>query len=762
MGLARQFELFQAKREREGLVNAVSKSLEIMKGDRLAHDFASQNPDPCTFADVLFINGCDYAVPHPIRYRVDHQIQQLEAAGLSTLRINAWELNLETVCSARNFVIFRCPYTTMVGDFIKLAHQLNKRVYFDIDDLVVDTKFTDQIPFVAAMVPSDKDSYDDGVKRMGKTMELCDGLITTTEALARELAPYVPDTFINRNVASQEMVHFSDQALYERDVLPTLKSNQVQVIEQRQWRWACETDSARRAAGLVLGYFSGSITHNSDFEMILPAIVKVMRERPNTRLSVVGELDVPKELEEFRDRITFSPFCEWRDLPRLIASVDINLAPLTDTVFNEAKSENKWVEAALVKVPTIASNIGSFATMIRNHETGVLCSTPYEWYREISHLLDDADERVRLGEAAFTWCRSNATTAGTGQALARYITKHQTKNIVFVLPSLNTSGGVLVGLRHAVFLQRAGYDVTLVDNDRGSKETLQKINGCTLPVCFIKSNRNRDEKYTMRGRIDLGVATFFDTLWSLLGYSHINRIGYLVQNYETDFFLPGDVSRIACEATYNQDNVEYLTISKWCQNWLYEKYGHEARFAPNGIDKASFPETERDFTGKIRILVEGDSTFEYKNVDEAFKIINLLDSAKYEIWYMSYNGKPKETYRVDKFLHAVPHDEVGKVYGACHILLKTSILESFSYPPLEMMATGGWTVVLPNGGNAEYIEDGANCLTYERGDLKHAADQIERIVNDGALRVVLREGGLSTARSRDWSLIRDDVLRLYE
>ena len=90
MGLARQFELFQAKREREGLINAISKSLEIVRGDRLAHDFASHNPDPCTFADVLFINGCDYAVPHPIRYRVDHQIQQLEAAGLSTLRINAW------------------------------------------------------------------------------------------------------------------------------------------------------------------------------------------------------------------------------------------------------------------------------------------------------------------------------------------------------------------------------------------------------------------------------------------------------------------------------------------------------------------------------------------------------------------------------------------------------------------------------------------------------------------------------------------------
>ena len=52
----------------------------------------------------------------------------------------------------------------------------------------------------------------------------------------------------------------------------------------------------------------------------------------------------------------------WRQLPQLIASVDINIAPLQDTVFNRAKSENKWVEAALVKVPTIASDVELFIT----------------------------------------------------------------------------------------------------------------------------------------------------------------------------------------------------------------------------------------------------------------------------------------------------------------------------------------------------------------------------------------------------------------
>ena len=41
------------------------------------------------------------------------------------------------------------------------------------------------------------------------------------------------------------------------------------------------------------------------------------------------------------------------------------------------------------------------------------------------------------------------------------------------------------------------------------------------------------------------------------------------------------------------------------------------------------------------------------------------------------------------------------IYSECDILLKSSWLESFSYPPLEMMATGGYCIVAPNDGNKE-------------------------------------------------------------
>ena len=59
------------------------------------------------------------------------------------------------------------------------------------------------------------------------------------------------------------------------------------------------------------------------------------------------------------------------------------------------------------------------------------------------------------------------------------------------------------------------------------------------------------------------------------------------------------------------------------------------------------------------------------------------------------------------------------------ILLKTSLLESFSYPPIEMMATGGYVVALLNDGNKEYLEDGNNCLIYPNGDIDKAVHCIE-------------------------------------
>ena len=679
------------------------------------------------YKDVLFINGCDESVPHPARYRVTHQREQLAANNISTGEVYYVNLQLDQVRYYRTFVFFRCPYTDMIGEFIKLAKKLNKKVLFDIDDLVVDTKYTDTIKYLDSMSKEERALYDDGVMRMGRTLKLCDAAITTTERLAEELGHYVPEVFINRNTASEEMCALSKEALKNK----TRKDDHVGI-----------------------GYFSGSLTHNDDFELVLPALTKVMEKYPQVQLHVVGELDLPETLQQYKARVVSHPFVDWKKLPSLIAEVDINLAPLEQSIFNEAKSENKWVEAALVKVPTVASNVGAFQRMIVSGETGILCDTEEEWVEQLSRLVEDKKERDRIAENAHRYCTKKCVTVYTGFPLVKFIKKYTTPNIAFILPSLNISGGIMVALWHAVMLQDAGMDVTLFNVDNS-------IQWCTFKEHQIPV-MSQDLRL-VEGRIDKAVATMWTTVAFLENYQNIEKRYYLVQNFETDFYEPGVPLRVFANQSYiPKVPIQYLTISKWCEDWLRDDYEQIARYAPNGIEKENFPHHKREMNGKIRILIEGDCGVEYKNVDESFKITNELDKEKYEIWYMSYDAEPKDWYRVDKFLHKVPFDQVADVYNQCDILLKTSYLESFSYPPLEMMATGGYAVVVPNDGNKEYLVDGENCLLYPLGKIEKGIAAIERICTDKGLQEHLYECGIKTAQSRDWESIRKEIVALYE
>ena len=247
-------------------------------------------------------------------------------------------------------------------------------------------------------------------------------------------------------------------------------------------------------------------------------------------------------------------------------------------------------------------------------------------------------------------------------------------------------------------------------------------------------------------------------------YTRANRKLYLVQNYESQFYPYGEILKKEAEQTYFlNSSIEYSTISKWCQNWLKEKYQKNSMYVPNGIEISSFVPHKRNLKKeKIRILIEGDPASHYKNVDESFKIVEKLDKSKFEVWFMSYNAEPKSWYRVDRFLSKVPNEKVGQVYEQCDILIKSSWLESFSYPPLEMMATGGYCIVVPNGGNVEYLQDGCNCIFYPLGEIDVAVKKIHDLISDFELQGKLYDNGLSTAKNRDWKNCKESILKLYE
>lgn len=675
--------------------------------------------------DVLFINGC--TLPHPERYRVDHQVEQLESYGYSVNKVYYENLTLDMLKYYRCFIFFRCPITPVVDEFIDKAHYFNKKVFFDIDDLVINKKYTDTIPFVQKMNKNDKAIYDDGVIRMEKTLKKCDYLITSTKALARELSAYGKEVYVNKNVASERMVELSLDAIKE------VKKDDNKII---------------------IGYLSGSITHNPDFELIKNPLLKIMEEYENVYLEVMGYLDVPKEFKKYKNRIIIREFTDWQSLPNIISELDINLAPLEKSIFNEAKSENKWTEASLCKVVTIASNFGAFKENIKHMETGLLCDSEEDWYNNLKYAIENRENCKKIANNAHKYIMKNYVTTYTGLGLFKFIESKLVKNIAFILPTTNISGGVNVVIKHCNILRNNGYDVTIINNDKPNKNIINK-DGEINVVSSLTSD--------VLARFDTMVATLWATLKFVKEYPQVSNKLYLVQNFETNFGKYGSHMKIEANSTYNaMDDIKYITISKWCQDWLKEDYEKDSKYAPNGIDLDNFKYKERAFKGKIKILIEGNSDDYYKNVDESFKIVDKLDKDKFEIQFLSYQGKPKDWYYVDKFYHRVPHDEVHKIYEGADILIKSSILESFSYPPLEMMATGGVCVVVPNDGNVEYLTDDYNCLFYEQGNIDEAVNKINELVDNVKLRNKLIKNAKKTVEDRDWKKIEQDILELYK
>lgn len=676
------------------------------------------------FKDVLFINGCSRdLLGQSVRYRVDHQKEQLECFGMTCDEVFYKNIHLDQVRLYRNFILFRCIHTPELEAFVKKARECNKRVYYDVDDLVIDTCYTDQIPSLSTLSKEERLRYDEDVLTRKKMLMLCDGAITTTTRLKKELEKYVPSVFINRNCASLELCALSQKV------------------------------SKPENSKVKIGYFSGSMTHNDDLKMILPVLQEILERYKSVELHLVGELDYPKELQPFSTQIKVHPLMDYKELPAKIAEMDINLAPLHYTIFNEAKSEIKWMEAALVKTCTIASRIGAFEESVKDQKTGLLCSNLQEWKEALVQLIEDPKKREKLAQEAYACCKESYISIYNGNALMRWIQAHQSPSVLFAMTKVEISGGIMVAFRHMMALRKAGADVSVLSlYDQAKWTTFLEHE---FPVLELNSAK-------LQGHIDQGVATMWPTVQLLQGIPVIKKRCYLVQNFETDFYDFSDPLKKQANQSYRpMADFQYITISKWCQSWLKDRFDQEALWACNGIDTKQFYPTRREMKGKIRILIEGDCEATHKNVDESFEIVRQLDPNRFEIWYMSYNATPKSWYRIDRFFHRIPYEEVADVYRQCDILLKTSLLESFSYPPLEMMATGGFVVALYNDGNREYLNDGYNALIYEKGNIPQAVACIERLIQDEKLREHLYKNGCVCAQNRDWDCINRQILSLY-
>ena len=330
---------------------------------------------------ILLIDGVENIIPQCTRYRVLNKAEQLRKHGFAVKVVNLSDFQLSMAQNASRIIIYRSPISPELLRLCHLAKEYGKPVFFDIDDLVFDTVYTDQLSYTQGLNSVEKGNYDAGVRNYGYMLENCDGAITSTNQLQEELYKYQSKVLLNRNLASDDLIAISSQYI---------------------------KDYSQTSDIVKIGYFSGSISHNENFELIKPAIKQLLTKYSNVQLHIVGILDIPQDMKPFENQIVTHDYVDWDKLPALISEVDINLAPLVDSIFNRAKSEIKWIEAALVKVPTVASKIGAFSDVVIDGETGLL-ATDDQWFDKLEALVLSPDLRQKLAESAYRAVLENCT-----------------------------------------------------------------------------------------------------------------------------------------------------------------------------------------------------------------------------------------------------------------------------------------------------------------------------------------------------------------
>jgi glycosyltransferase involved in cell wall biosynthesis len=83
-----------------------------------------------------------------------------------------------------------------------------------------------------------------------------------------------------------------------------------------------------------------------------------------------------------------------------VATLGVAWAPLTDTLFNAAKSRLKILEANAVGVPYVASPRAEYTRMTAEGGAGLLAAKPKDWYRQTKRLLEDHSLRRDLSAQA--------------------------------------------------------------------------------------------------------------------------------------------------------------------------------------------------------------------------------------------------------------------------------------------------------------------------------------------------------------------------
>ena len=328
---------------------------------------------------ALFLSAAPRSIGHV--YRVEHPAQALEAEGWRTailpLDDPAAVVHLD---AADIVVVFRGRWGEPFATIRDRCTTRSIPLVYDIDDLLFDPQVTAAgcIAFLDGLPPAEQHRWLSEAADYRHALEQSDAAVLTTPPLAAAAAAHCGKVFILPNALDRRMEAAAAAAL------ATPKPS--------------ATDGRPRFV-----FASGTPTHHRDFAVAAEAVARIFARRPEPMLVIIGHLDpmIYPALAAFGDRIDRRPPVLLDDLFRELAGCEINLCPLElGNPFCEAKSGVRWLTAAAVGRPSIASPTEPLRDAVIDGVTGLIAADVDAWESALTRLLDNPQLVVGMGAAA--------------------------------------------------------------------------------------------------------------------------------------------------------------------------------------------------------------------------------------------------------------------------------------------------------------------------------------------------------------------------
>ncbi len=293
------------------------------------------------------------------------------------------ELILSSI-SLMSIIIFqRTNWSYEIETLCYLAKTKQIPVLYDIDDLIYNIDYLKE--YVLSIDPNVKnlDKYKEVLfhaSNYNLVMKKCEGFICTNNFLADLIKKdYDKPVWIIQNFLNLEQEEISKN-----------------LVQNKESLYCADT--------FKIGYFSGSHSHNNDFKHCVRGIIEFLKKYKNTHLKIVGFIDLPPEFNHLMDRVEMCPLVSYQNLQYEIAEVDVNIIPLVKDTFTNCKSELKFFESAILKVPTIATDTFIYDKVIDHGKNGLLARDNKDWYEQLNFIYSNPDISKKIALNAHDFC----------------------------------------------------------------------------------------------------------------------------------------------------------------------------------------------------------------------------------------------------------------------------------------------------------------------------------------------------------------------